>query len=60
SGTTLGEKGAFYAGRAMAGTAYDLLHDPEARERITEEFHVNVTVPYEPMLSEDFLKRAAE
>ncbi|MBR2737387.1 MAG: amidohydrolase [Lachnospiraceae bacterium] len=60
SGTTLGEKGAFYAGRAMAGTAYDLLHDPEARERITEEFHANVTVPYEPMLSEDFLKRAAE
>ena len=46
SGTTLGEKGAFYAGRAMAGTAYDLLHDPEARERITAKSTREMLPPY--------------
>lgn len=52
SGSTLGEKGALYAARVMAGTAYDLLTQPAVREEIQREFAQQNTGSYVPMFAE--------
>ena len=38
SGHTIGEKGALYAAKIMAGTAYDLLINPEIVEKAKASF----------------------
>lgn len=48
AGSTIGEKGALYAARVMAGVAYDLYNDPVLREKITAEFNEKKT-DYTPM-----------
>ncbi len=50
AGSTLGEKGALYAAKVMAGTAWDLLTKPEALHKIVKEFDARNDGTYEPML----------
>lgn len=52
TGSTLGEKGAIYAARVIAGTAYDLLMNPEIREEIQSEFLRNRDEDYKPLYHE--------
>ena len=51
-GHTIGEKGAFYAAKVMAGTAYDLFTKPETAEKIIQEFKKNDDGSYRPMYEE--------
>lgn len=50
SGHTIGEKGAMYAAKVMAGTAYDLLTDPAKAEAVTAAFQASRDPAYEPMV----------
>lgn len=52
NGSSLGEKGAFYAAFVLAGTAYDLYTRPELLEKIKEEFDERQTEEYAPMYFE--------
>lgn len=52
AGSTIGQKGAFYAAKVFAGTAYDLFTKPELRAKIREEFDSQNREPYEPMYEE--------
>ena len=52
AGTTIGEKGALYAAKIIAGTAYDLLNKPEVLEKITKEFKERTDPAYAPMLAD--------
>lgn len=49
NGTTLGEKGALYAAKVVAGTAYDLFTKPEVLAAIKKEFEECDTGAYKPM-----------
>lgn len=51
TGTGIGAKNALYAARIMAGTAYDLLTQPETTEAIIKEFK-DADVDYSPMYHE--------
>ena len=51
TGTSIGAKNALYAARIMAGTAYDLLTQPETTEAIIKEFK-DADVDYSPMYHE--------
>ena len=50
-GTSIGERGAMQAARVIAGTAWDLYHNPEIVREIVQEFEEN-PVKYEPMYEE--------
>ena len=50
AGTSLGEKAAVWAAKAMAATAYDVLTMPEEREKITTEFKARKDNNYIPMI----------
>ena len=50
SGSTVGEKGALYAAQIMAGTAYDLLTNPQKLQTVTEAFQKSRNPDYEPMV----------
>ncbi len=52
AGMTIGEKGALYAGKVIAGIAYDLYTKPEALQEITEEFNERHPQAYAPMYQE--------
>lgn len=52
SGSSIGEKGALYAARVIAGTAYDLLTQPTVLEKIQREFAEQDTGTYTPMFEE--------
>ena len=52
NGTSLGEKGANYAARVLAGIAYDLITEPELLETIKEEFRSTNDGSYAPMYEE--------
>ena len=52
AGTTIGEKGALYAAKVLAGTGYDLLTKPEVLQRIQKEFQDRNTGDYAPMLGD--------
>ena len=52
AGSTIGEKGALYAAKIIAGTAYDLLNKPEALEKIQKEFKERTNPDYAPMLAD--------
>ena len=51
TGTSIGAKNSLYAARIMAGTAYDLLTQPETTEAIIKEFK-DADVDYSPMYHE--------
>lgn len=50
-GTSIGEKGALYAAKILAGTAYDLIMKPEQLEKIRREFSEKTDPAYAPMLA---------
>lgn len=52
AGTTIGEKGAFYASKVAAGIAYDLFTKPQLLEKITKEFKERNNETYSPMYEE--------
>ncbi len=52
AGTTIGEKGALYAAKVIAGMAYDLYNKPEVLAKIVKEFDANTTGEYVPMYEE--------
>lgn len=45
----IGQKGAFYAAKVIAATAYDLYTRPELRKEIQDEFDAQDREPYAPM-----------
>lgn len=49
SGSGIGEKGALLAAKVLAGTAYDLLTQPELRDEIQREFRETASGTYAPM-----------
>jgi aminobenzoyl-glutamate utilization protein B len=49
AGSTIGQKGAFYAAKVIAATAYDLYIQPELRKEIQDEFDAQDREPYAPM-----------
>ena len=49
NGTTLAEKGALYAAKVLACTAYDLLTKPDRATAITKEFEATKDPDYKPM-----------
>lgn len=49
AGSTIGQKGAFYAGKVIAAVAYDLFTKPELAKNIKEEFDSQDRDEYEPM-----------
>lgn len=49
AGRTIGQKGAFYAAKVIAATAYDLYTQPELRKEIQDEFDAQDREPYAPM-----------
>ncbi len=49
AGSTIGQKGAFYAAKVIAATAYDLYTQPELRKEIQDEFDAQDREPYAPM-----------
>ena len=49
AGSSIGQKGAFYAAKVFAATAYDLYTKREVREKIQKEFAGQNRPPYEPM-----------
>ena len=51
SGSNFGAKGALYAAKILAGTAYELLTNPAKAEEIIQEFK-NAKVEYSPMYGE--------
>ncbi|MDO4976114.1 MAG: amidohydrolase [Eubacteriales bacterium] len=51
AGTTIGEKGALYAAKIIAGTAYDLLNKPEYLQKIKKEFDERTNPDYAPMVA---------
>lgn len=51
-GMSIGEKGALYAAKVLAGTAYDLLHKPELLVKIQQEFNDRDTGDYRPMVGD--------
>ncbi len=51
-GTTIGEKGALYAAKVIAGTAYDLYTKPDIRAQIVKEFKERDTGDYSPMVGD--------
>ena len=53
-GMSIGQKGAFYAARVIAGIAYDLFTKPEALKKITKEFQDRHTQEYIPMYQESY------
>ena len=50
AGSSIGEKAAVWAAKAIAATAYDVLTMPEEREKITTEFKTRRNSNYIPML----------
>ena len=50
SGHSIGEKGALFAAKVMAGTAYDLLTNPDKAEAIKAAFEAAKDPSYEPMV----------
>ncbi len=52
AGTTIGEKGAHYAAKIMAGAGYDLIMKPELLSRISREFEERNDGSYAPMVGE--------
>ena len=48
AGSTIGQKGAFYAAKVIAATAYDLYTQPELRKEIQDEFDAQDREPYAP------------
>ena len=50
NGTTLAEKGALYAAKVIAASAYDLLTKPDVAEAITQEFEQTKDPDYAPMV----------
>ncbi|MBQ6438811.1 MAG: amidohydrolase [Mogibacterium sp.] len=50
AGTSLGEKAAVWAAKALAATAYDVLTMPEEREKIKAEFESRRDDKYIPMI----------
>ena len=50
AGSSLGEKAALWAAKAIAATAYDLLTLPEEREKILAEFEARKDENYVPMI----------
>ena len=53
AGSTIGEKGALYAAKVLAGTSYDLFTQPKVVAKIVKEFNDTSTHDYEPMLADD-------
>lgn len=53
AGTSIGEKGALYAAKIIAGTAYDLLMKPEWMVKIRKEFEEKRNPEYAPMLASE-------
>ena len=49
AGSSLGQKAAHWAAKVIAGTAYDILTDPEKREKIRKEFEERRDADYTPM-----------
>ncbi|MCD8021539.1 MAG: amidohydrolase [Lachnospiraceae bacterium] len=49
AGSTLGEKGSVYAAKVIAGTAWDLLTQPEALNKIVKEFASRNDGTYQPL-----------
>ena len=49
AGSTIGQKGAFYAGKVIAAVACDLFTRPELAEKIRQEFNSQEREKYEPM-----------
>lgn len=52
AGSSIGQKGAFYAAKVMAATACDLFTKPEITEAIIQEFREQDTGTYQPMYEE--------
>ena len=50
AGSSLGEKAALWAAKAIVATAYDILTLPEERERILAEFEARKDDNYVPMI----------
>ena len=53
AGSTIGQKGAFYAAQVIAATAYDLFTDETARQAIIDEFKSQNREPYTAMYNPD-------
>ncbi len=53
AGSSIGQKGAFYAAQVIAATAYDLFTDEAAREAIIAEFKSQDREPYTAMYNPD-------
>lgn len=53
AGTTIGEKGALYAAKVLAGSAYDILTQPNILKKIKKEFDDRQDTPYEAMLADN-------
>ena len=53
AGSTIGQKGAFYAAQVIAATAYDLFTDEIARQAIIDEFKSQNREPYTAMYNPD-------
>ena len=51
-GTSIGDKGALYASKVVAGIAYDLFTKPQVLAKITKEFKERNKEPYTPMYEE--------
>ncbi len=52
AGMSIGEKAALYAARVISGIAYDLITEPEALRRITQEYKERHPEAYVPMYQE--------
>ena len=50
AGSSIGEKAALWAAKAIAGAAYDVLTMPEEREKIKAEFEARKDTSYVPMI----------
>lgn len=48
-GMSIGEKGALYATKVLAGSAYDLLTKPDLLQQVIIEFQIRYTGDYKPM-----------
>ena len=54
AGTTIGEKGALYAAKVIAGSAYDLYKKPAIFNKIKKEFELRDDGSYTPILGDDW------
>ena len=52
TGSSIGAKGALHAAKIIVGIVYDLLNDPEATEKIMQEFRQLEDNGYQPMFEE--------